>query len=110
MKKSKVVIPALGLIALSTAASITGTVAWFSANQSVTVSGMTFKTQVKSNLLISPDHQLANYATSLTQSKSALLLPVSSNNGIGFWYTSASNVDGSGDAKTDTYVTPNYNE
>jgi hypothetical protein len=69
---------------------------------------MTFKTQVKSNLLISPDHQLANYATSLTQTKSALLLPVSSNNGIGFWYTSASNVDGSGDAKTDTYVA--YNE
>lgn len=32
MKKSKVIIPALGILVLSTAASITGTVAWFTAN------------------------------------------------------------------------------
>ena len=40
MKKSKIIIPALGLIALGTAASITGTVAWFSMNNSVTATGM----------------------------------------------------------------------
>ena len=40
MKKTKVIIPALGLLLLSTAASVTGTVAWFSANATVTASGM----------------------------------------------------------------------
>ena len=40
MKKSKIIIPALGMLILSTAASVTGTVAWFttvsSANASIT--------------------------------------------------------------------------
>lgn len=33
MKKSKVIIPALGVLILSTAASVTGTVAWFTASR-----------------------------------------------------------------------------
>ncbi len=37
MKKSKIIIPALGVLVLSTAASITGTVAWFTANRAATV-------------------------------------------------------------------------
>lgn len=37
MKKSKVIIPALGVLILSTAASVTGTVAWFTANRSGTI-------------------------------------------------------------------------
>ena len=40
--KSKVIIPALAMIALTTAASATGTVAWFAANGTVTASTMTF--------------------------------------------------------------------
>lgn len=32
MKKSKIIVPALGIILLTTAASVTGTVAWFTAN------------------------------------------------------------------------------
>lgn len=40
MKKTKVIIPALGLLLLSTAASVTGTVAWFSMNNTASVSGM----------------------------------------------------------------------
>ena len=35
--KSKIVVPALGLILLSTAASISGSVAWFTANRTATV-------------------------------------------------------------------------
>ena len=38
MKKSKIIVPALALIAFSTAASITGTVAWFTASRSATMS------------------------------------------------------------------------
>lgn len=37
MKKSKVIIPALGVLVLSTAASITGTVAWFTASRTATM-------------------------------------------------------------------------
>ena len=42
MKKSKVIVPALGLLLLSTAASVTGTVAWFTANKSVTINAGDF--------------------------------------------------------------------
>lgn len=37
MKKSKVIIPALAMLVLSTAASVTGTVAWFTANRTATI-------------------------------------------------------------------------
>ena len=42
MKKSKVIIPALALMAFSVAASITGTVAWFTANRVATVTAGSF--------------------------------------------------------------------
>ena len=38
MKKSKIIVPALGLLVLSTAASVSGTVAWFTANRSYNTS------------------------------------------------------------------------
>ena len=41
-KKSAVVIPALARIAVTAAASVSGTVAWFTANRSVTVMGSNF--------------------------------------------------------------------
>lgn len=43
MKKTKIIIPAIGMLLLSTAASITGTVAWFSMNTTVTATGMQVK-------------------------------------------------------------------
>lgn len=43
MKKSKIIVPALGIMCLSTAAAVTGTVAWFTAARvkSFTMSGIT---------------------------------------------------------------------
>ena len=38
MKKSKIIVPALGILAFSTAAAVTGTVAWFTANRQATIS------------------------------------------------------------------------
>ena len=38
MKKSKIIVPALGLLVLSTAASVSGTVAWFTANRTYNTS------------------------------------------------------------------------
>lgn len=42
MKKSKIIVPALALIAFSTAASITGTVAWFTASRTATFNAGTY--------------------------------------------------------------------
>ena len=52
MKKTKVIIPALGLLLLSTAASITGTVAWFSMNTSVSATGMQVKVKSENTFLL----------------------------------------------------------
>lgn len=53
MKKSKIIVPALGIIALSTAASITGTVAWFTASRSATISAGNFAvTKTTNNLKV----------------------------------------------------------
>ena len=35
MKKAKILVPAMGMMLLSTAAAVSGTMAWFSANRSV---------------------------------------------------------------------------
>ena len=94
MKKTKIIIPALGLLLLSTAASVTGTVAWFSANAKVAVTGMQVKTKVSSNLLIAADtldstakKADSNFGSSLNQSVKGYLEPVSSVNGTSFFYT-----------------------
>ena len=103
MKKTKIVIPAMGMLLLGTAASVTGTVAWFSMNQSVQVSGMQVKTKVSDNLLIAGD-TLASTAKKvdadfgpgpLEQSVKGILEPVSTVNGTSFWYTKVANADGS---------------
>ncbi len=52
MKKTKIIIPSLGLLILSTAASVTGTVAWFAANASVQANGMRITANTDSSFLI----------------------------------------------------------
>ena len=58
MKKTKVIIPALGILLLSTAASVTGTVAWFSSNASVSATGMSVKAHTDEALVIDSDHEV----------------------------------------------------
>lgn len=111
MKKNRIIIPALGLIALGTAASITGTVAWFTANNSVKITGMTFSTKAGNNILVANDQASAFtdavFAESLNQEVSARLEPVSTINGVNFFYTTLSNDDGSATANSEFYT---YNE
>ena len=52
MKKTKVIIPALGLLVLSTAASVTGTVAWFSMNTTVDANNMVVSVNSNSTYLL----------------------------------------------------------
>ena len=66
MKKTKVIIPALGLLLLSTAASVTGTVAWFSANSTVTATSMTINARTDSNFLIIVEGSVFNSSASTT--------------------------------------------
>lgn len=106
MKKTKIIIPALAMLLLSTAASVSGTVAWFSMNNRVTVNGMAVTTKVSSNLLIAEENQAANYSDSIKQSREGILEPASTVNGLAFFYTI--NALGNGDAKTDEYTA--YNE
>ena len=52
MKKTKLIIPALGMLLLSTAASVTGTVAWFSANSTVSATGMVVAAKTNATYLL----------------------------------------------------------
>ncbi len=118
INKSKVIIPALALIALTTAASTTGTAAWFSVNRLAQVSGMTVKTQVSSSLYIAGDNTFAASAAKadtefkagvLAQNITAILEPASTVNGLDYFYTVSANTDGSvkeqiGGAKYTAYV------
>ena len=63
MKKTKVIIPALGMLLLSTAASVTGTVAWFSANNQVTASGMSIQATSGSAYLVISETESGTYDT-----------------------------------------------
>lgn len=54
MKKSKILAPALAILCLSTAASVTGTVAWFAANDVVSATGMTVHSSNPASLVIGP--------------------------------------------------------
>lgn len=56
MKKTKVLIPALGILALGMAASVTGTVAWFTSNPTVKGSQITVSVQETSDLRIAKGH------------------------------------------------------
>ena len=112
MKKNRIIIPALGLIALGTAASITGTVAWFTANNSVQITGMTVKTQVGSNLLIANNTTSATFtdaafATSLEQVRKAKLEPVSTIDALNYYYTTLANDNGTAKDSSAFYA---YNE
>ena len=76
MKKTKIIIPALGMLLLSTAASVTGTVAWFAANSSVTATGMTLKAKTDSEyLVISRDSATATWEAGIITKTVALTFP-----------------------------------
>ena len=52
MKKTKILIPAMSVLALGMAAAVTGTVAWFSANNVVNASGMHMQSTTPASLVI----------------------------------------------------------
>ena len=92
MKKTKIIIPALGMLLLSTAASITGTVAWFSMNNFVTATGMSVKAKAENGIVIAATSNSATWNDSATATHNTLLpvYPTSTANGS-TWVHSSSN-------------------
>ena len=112
----KKLIPALALLLVSAVMLATSSFAWFSMNTSVTVTGMSVTAKVNDNLQIAPTtvdgtakeaDSAFKYGYVMTHT-SQLLEPVSTINGVNFFYTSTKNVTASGDAATDTYVAYNH--
>lgn len=95
MKKTKVIIPALGILLLSTAASVTGTVAWFSMNNSVSATGMNVQAKAENGIVIAQtnsteDADWKETAAALYDGASAQLIPTSTND-TSKWYHANSN-------------------
>ena len=89
MKKTKVIIPALGLLLLSTAASVTGTVAWFAANATVSATGMQVTAKSDSVFLEIKGSTDNGYSSTGTGNLNEQLFPVAHEN----WSTKADIVD-----------------
>jgi len=100
----KKMVPALGMLMVSASMLATSTYAWFTMNDTVTVTGMELKTKVSGNLLICDDNMENSYSTALSQSVKGILEPVSSVTGQtdSFFYTVAAKANG--DAIEDKYV------
>ena len=111
MKKTKIIIPAMGMLLLGTAASVTGTVAWFSANTKVNVTGMNVTTRVNNSMLIAGTTTSAtdalnenDFKTNFVADISALLEPVSTIDGENFFYAQNNNVKGDGSVLSNAYI------
>ncbi|MBP5267813.1 MAG: hypothetical protein J6Z29_04460, partial [Ruminococcus sp.] len=87
---AKKLIPAAGSLMVSAVMLATSTYAWFTMNKEVEVTGLTMKTKVSSNLLISENNVEGTYVPDQKISaRKALLEPVSSTTGAtgSFFYT-----------------------
>lgn len=92
MKKTKIIVPALGVLLLSTAASVTGTVAWFSMNNFVTATGMEVKAKAENGIVISNAASGSTWKeTATTARTTALALKPTSTATGATWVHSTSN-------------------
>jgi hypothetical protein len=101
--KARKLLPALAMLTVSAISLSSATYAWFTMNKEVTVTGMSMRTKVSENLLISPDTLTSTainadntFNNSLVQTVDGLIEPVSTVNGKSFFYTAGTNVQGNG--------------
>lgn len=107
---------AIAALGLAVASTVGSTYAWFSMNTKVNVTGMHVKTSVSSNLAIASDTVAgtakiadANFSNVLNTTPAvALLEPVSTVDGMKYFYTLNGNVKPNGDAINDAYVAYNH--
>lgn len=92
-------------VAFAVVSLATSTFAWFSMNNRVTVTGMTVTTKVSSNLMIADrnnEDDESQYGITLAQSRTGRLEPVSTVDGLSFFYTTDAKTDGSKNAPVAT--------
>ena len=102
---------AVAMVLVSSIALGSSTYAWFSLNTKVEATGMVVKTQVSNNLFIAKDTTgntdavgESDFTTSLVQNVDGILEPVSTVDGVKYFYTAANNAAVSGDALSDNYI------
>lgn len=116
MKKTKVIIPALGILLLSTAASVTGTVAWFTAANDVDVSGLNFTAQSEQAIVVSNEGKSLwlNSGVSASHNGSGATFLTTSTADFSHWYHAYSKDADDGQNTVDrvelTVVKPTYGE
>ena len=111
MKKFKKLIPALAMLLVSASVLGTSTYAWFSMNTVVSATGMEVRATTGDNLMIAHGTTAATakpgedeFTTVDITTMRALLEPVSTIDGVSYFYTAVNNVQANGDAIADTYV------
>ncbi len=108
-------IGAIAMVLVAAIAMGSSTYAWFAMNTSVRATGLEVRTSTGDNLLIASGTTAATakpadnlFQTSLVLTHDEELLePVSSINGVNFFYTSTKNVAANGDAIADIYTAYN---
>ncbi len=111
-KKSKLIAAAVALLGFSTAATVTGTVAWFTAANTVNVSGMNIQAEAENGIVIANETHAADadWKTTITASHNgagATFVPTSTAN-LATWYHGLSDLadDGQHNVDYDTFATP----
>ena len=112
----KKLVPALAMLLISAVLLSTASFAWFSMNTTVTVTGMSVTAKVNDNLQIAETtvngttkeaDSAFKYGYIMTHTNQ-LLEPVSTINGVDFYYTSTQNVQANGDAAIDKFAAYNH--
>lgn len=115
-KTMKKLIPALAMLLIAAVMLGASTYAWFSMNTRVTVTGLAVKTRVSSNLFVASTTMSATGHASESSfnsylnggTEATLLEPVSTVDGLNFFYTDAkTNVQADGAPRTATYTAYN---
>ena len=113
-KKLRAMVAAIAMLTLSAASAVTGTVAWFTANNLVNVSGMNIQAEVENGIVIAnQDHDPktdADWLTTVTATyggAGATYVPTSTNT-LTAWYHGLSDQANNGQSNVnyDTFGTP----
>jgi len=94
-KKLRVMAAAIAMLTLSAASAVTGTVAWFTANNIVSVSGMSIKAEAEQGIVISNEDKTAwaETATAKHTGGDAGFIPTSTANAVNWYHANASDAD-----------------
>ena len=104
----KLLAAAIAMMTLSTAATVTGTVAWFSANQIVTAQGMTVQAQSEEGIVISnAPAGTYNVSADSTNSATAQLKPASTWNCSDWYHSVSTNPGAANDGQAYSEITSN---